>query len=106
MNSDIWIVLILNMQLILKQKADKCWYNLSTISEVAAFISDECEDGSCRDIVLAQCLNGDVSFSFKIILHTHDVYTSLHYILMFSHDDAEWNWSLWYCFFDDLCLFN
>ena len=50
---DIQIILNLNMQLILKQRADKHQHNLSTISEIAAFISDECEDDNCRDIMLA-----------------------------------------------------
>ena len=62
---------------------------MSTISKVVAFILDECENSSCRDIMLAQYLNNDVSFSFEIILHTHDVYTLLHYILMFSHSNVE-----------------
>ena len=103
---DIQIVLNSSMWLILKQGADKHWHNLSTTSEIAAFISDKCEDGSCRDIVLAQHLNGDVSFSLEVISHTYGAYTPLHYVLMFPHSDAEWNWSLQYCSSDDSCLFS
>ena len=77
------------MQLILEQEADKCQHNLLTTSEVAAFISDEHENGSCRDIMFTQCSNGDVSFSLEVISHTYNAYTSLHYVLMFPHDDAE-----------------
>ena len=71
------------MQLILKQRANKCWYNLLITFKVAAFISDEHKDDSCRDIVLAQHLNNDVSFSFEIILYTYNAYTLLYYILIF-----------------------
>ena len=79
------------MWLILKQEADKYWHNLSTISKVVVFISDECENDSCRDIVLTQYSNSDVSFSLKVISHTYNAYILLYYILMFLYDDAEWN---------------
>ena len=55
--------------MILKQKTDKCWHNLLIISEIAVFILDECENGSCRDIIFTQHLNDTVLFNFKIILH-------------------------------------
>ena len=74
----------LSMQLMIEKEINKCCYNLFTTLKVTAFITDECEESNCKDIMLAFKRNDELSISLKNIFHTHDVYISLHYVFMFS----------------------
>ena len=49
-----------SMQLMIEKEVDKCYYNLSTTSEVAVFIANEHEKGSCRNIMLVFKKNSEL----------------------------------------------
>ena len=72
------------MQLIIEKKTNKCHYNLFTTLEITAFITNEQEKSSCRNIVLTFKKNNKLLINLKSIFHTHDIYIFLHYIFMFS----------------------
>ena len=72
-----------NMQLIIKKKIDKHYYNLFIILKMTAFITNECEKNNCKNIVFAFKKNNESLISLKSIFHTHNAYIFLYYVFMF-----------------------
>ena len=72
------------MQLMIEKEINKCCYNLFTTLKMTAFIADEHEEDNYKNIIFTFKRNNELLINLKNIFYTHDVYISLHYILMFS----------------------
>ena len=88
------IVLNPRLQLVMEAGSDKRRINLPIALEVAAFIPDEYEDRSFRDIVIAErCEDGEEP-CFYTINHSNAAYFPLYYVLLFPQGNVGWHWSL------------
>jgi hypothetical protein len=74
--------------------SDKRRTNLPTALEVAAFIPDEYEDRSFRDIVIAERREDGAEPCFHTINYNNAAYFPLHYVLLFPQGNPGWHWAL------------
>ena len=94
-NTDLMRILLNSrLQLIMKKGSDRRRTNLFIFNEIALFISNEYENRSFRDIVIAEREINDEERRFHRINHTNVAYFSLYYVLFFSHENFDWTWFL------------
>ena len=88
------IVLNPRLHLVMEAGSDKRRTNLPTALEVAAFIPDEYEGRSFRDIVIAERREDGEEPRFHTINHNNAAYFPLHYVLLFPQGNPGWHWAL------------
>ena len=77
------------MQLMIKKKINKHCYNLFIILKITAFIANKHEENNCKNIMFTFKKNDKLSINLKSIFYTHNIYIFLHYVFMFSQNDAN-----------------
>ena len=82
---------ILNSQilLIMKTNSNKRRYNFFTINEMTVIISNKWKIVCERDIMFTERFNNFKNLRMRWINQNHAIYMSLHYVLLFVHDELN-----------------
>jgi len=87
------VVLNPQLRVVVRGGADLRRENLPTADEVSMILPEEYGDEGCRDIVLAERVNGQAeSTSFTLINPNHALYLPLYYVLFFPSGEHGWHW--------------
>ena len=78
----------------MKTSLNKRHYNFFTINEMIVIISNEWKNVCECDIMLTKRFNDFENLRMRWINQNYTTYMSLHYVLLFAHDELNFHWRL------------
>ena len=88
------VILNSQMRLIMKTSLNKRRHNLFIIKKMTVIISNKWKIVCKRDIMFIKRLNNFENLRIRRINQNYVIYMSLHYVLLFVHDELNFYWEL------------